>query len=138
SNTTEVRPTTGRQLVWLGLALALLSPLLYVLQLLGAKILTMPWYLPVGGTLGAALMLFGLLQTRTWWRVLGVLFFGLLAGLEWYFLVSFSRLPAYAGPVKTGQSFPAFATTKADGSSFTQDDLRGDRNTVLVFFRGRW
>ena len=26
----------------------------------------------------------------------------------------------------------------ADGTHFTQNDLKGDKDTVLVFFRGRW
>jgi hypothetical protein len=27
---------------------------------------------------------------------------------------------------------------RADGSPFTQRDLEGDQNNVMVFFRGRW
>ena len=48
------------------------------------------------------------------------------------------RLPAYTGPVAAGQPFPEFATQRADGSPFTQRDLEGDQNNVMVFFRGRW
>ncbi len=48
------------------------------------------------------------------------------------------RLPAYTGPVTVGQSFPPFATTRSDGTAFTQSDLQGEANNVLVFFRGRW
>ena len=49
-----------------------------------------------------------------------------------------TRLPAYAGPLEIGQPYPAFQTQRADGTPFTQADLRGDKGTVLVFFRGRW
>jgi peroxiredoxin len=49
-----------------------------------------------------------------------------------------TRLPLYKGPVAMGRPFPAFATVRADGSPFTQRDLQGDKNSVLVFFRGRW
>src|SRR5262245_56741840 len=45
---------------------------------------------------------------------------------------------AYTGPVKYGQPFPTFATTVADGSTFTQTDLQGNQHTVTVFFRGHW
>ena len=49
----------------------------------------------------------------------------------------YTRLPEYEGPL-VGQPFPAFATVLADGTSFTKQQLPGDKDTVLVFFRGRW
>jgi peroxiredoxin len=48
------------------------------------------------------------------------------------------QLPEYSGPVAAGQPFPAFTTRQADGAMFTRDDLKGNRDNVLVFFRGRW
>ena len=60
-----------------------------------------------------------------------------LAGFQWTFLF-LVRLPEYTGPVAVGQPFPAFTTQRADGTSFTQRDLAGEQNNVLVFFRGRW
>ena len=63
---------------------------------------------------------------------------GLLAGAQWYFLLSLSKVPAYTGPVSSGVSFPAFSTMLADGSPFDQDSFPGEQNTALVFFRGRW
>ena len=48
------------------------------------------------------------------------------------------RLPPYAGPIAVGQPFPAFETTRANGASFGQRDLAGDKKNVLIFFRGRW
>ena len=62
---------------------------------------------------------------------------GPLAGAEGAFLAAL-RLPAYTGPVAAGRPFPAFATIRADGTPFTQSDLEGDQDTVMVFFRGRW
>jgi hypothetical protein len=101
------------------------------------KILTVPWYTPILGTLGALLLIVALLQSWSWWRILALLVFGLLVAGEWYFLLVFTRTPAYTGPI-AGQTFPAFTAKLADGSTFTQDSLRGNQNTVLVFFRGRW
>jgi hypothetical protein len=93
--------------------------------------------------LGVVFVAASLWQARTVWRVLGLVLVVLVAGAGWTFLLSptefgGTRLPAYAGPVAVGQPFPAFATTRADGSPFTQGDLEGHRNNVLVFFRGRW
>jgi peroxiredoxin len=48
------------------------------------------------------------------------------------------RLPPYAGPVAVGRPFPAFEARRADGKPFSQVDVTGDQQNVLVFFRGRW
>jgi hypothetical protein len=77
------------------------------------------------------------MRSRSIWRWTAVVIFTLFAAFQWWALLAM-RLPAYTGPVKDGQPFPAFATTLADGSSFTQADLQGDQNTVMVFFRGHW
>jgi hypothetical protein len=61
----------------------------------------------------------------------------LLAGAEWAMMFAM-RLPSYTGPIAAGRAFPAFATMRSDGTPFTHDNLKGDQNTVLVFFRGRW
>jgi hypothetical protein len=126
----------GRLLLALGLGLAALGLLGYAGQL-WAQRLTRPSYLPWSATLGAALVVAALWQARSVWRVLALLVVLLLAGAEWAFLLV-PRLPAYAGPVEVGRPFPEFATARADGTPFTRSDLRGDRNHVLVFFRGRW
>jgi cytochrome oxidase Cu insertion factor (SCO1/SenC/PrrC family) len=115
----------------------LLGPLLFVLQF-QAKILRTPWYLPVLGKVAAAVVFAALFRKATATRVVLGLLFTLLAAFEWYMMLSALRLPAYAGPVTAGHPFPAFTSTRADGTPFTQDDLKGDGNTVLVFFRGRW
>jgi len=130
------RRRPGRRLLALGLGLAALGVIGYAVQL-AAHRLTTPWYLPLSATLAAACLAAALWQARSAWRVLALLLVVLLAGAEWAFLLS-SRLPAYTGPVAAGQPFPAFATVRADGTPFTQRDLEGDRDSVLVFFRGRW
>ncbi len=61
----------------------------------------------------------------------------LVAGATWAFLLA-TRLPAYTGPIAVGQPFPVFTTMRADGTVFTQRNLQGGPNSVLVFFRGRW
>jgi hypothetical protein len=110
----------------------------YAVQLLVLRILTVPWYLPAAGSFAVVLMVLSLLQARSTWRIAGLIFVCLLAGFEWWFLLFFTRLPPYTGPVARGKPFPRFTTTLADGSSFNQNDLRGKENTVMVFFRGRW
>jgi hypothetical protein len=53
-------------------------------------------------------------------------------------LSSLMKLPAYEGPARPGQEFPAFASTYPDGRSFTEADLRDGSRRAMVFFRGRW
>jgi hypothetical protein len=126
----------GRLYLALGLGLAALGVLGYGAQL-WAQHLKAPKYLPYSATLGAVLVVAALWQARSVWRVLALLLLLLLAGAEWTFVLG-SRLPAYTGPVEVGRPFPAFATARSDGTPFTPRDLLGDRNHVLVFFRGRW
>jgi hypothetical protein len=130
------RRSTGRLFLALGLGVAALGVIGCVVQF-SMRDLKEPKYLPISGTLAVALLLVSLWQKRTVWRVLALLLVLLLAGAEWAVLLS-SRLPPYTGPVAVGQSFPAFTTMRADGKPFTQDDLEGEQDTVLVFFRGRW
>jgi len=134
------RPSSSRGYFWLGLALGLLGPILYVAQLL-AKQLFVPWYLPVLSTLGAGLMLVAAIRTHGLWRLIpGLLFvvFGLLTALGWLSMLSLSKVPKYAGSVEVGKPFPVFSTTLADGSTFDESSLKGKKQTVMVFFRGRW
>lgn len=133
----ETQAATGRGLLWLGLALGLLAILAYIAQL-SAKILVLPWYMPILGTLGAGLMFFAVVKSRSWVRIGLFVVLALLAAFQWLLVTGITRLPAYTGPVAAGQPFPAFATTLADGTPFTQDDLKGGQNTVLVFYRGHW
>src|SRR6516162_3044760 len=127
----------GRSLLFFGMFLAIAGPVLMMLLTFAAKILITPWYAPVLGTLGVALIILALMRSRSIWRWTAVVIITLFVAFQWYVPLAM-RLPAYTGNVKEGQPFPAFATTLADGSAFTQDDLKGDRSTVMVFFRGHW
>jgi hypothetical protein len=131
------RLSTGRRYFWLGLGLALLGIIAYLFQLVVLKYLVSPWYLPVTGTLGALLLLASVWQRRGVWRVVVLLLVTLLAIGEWRIMIK-AQLPPYMGPVVVGKPMPAFATQRADGTPFSQRDLEGKQNTVLVFFRGRW
>jgi hypothetical protein len=126
----------GRWYLKLGLALPALGVLGYVAQL-WAQRLWVPWYMPFAATVGVVLLIVALWRARTLWRVLALVLVGLLAAAEWTLLLM-PGLPAYTGPVRVGQPFPAFTTMRADGTAFTQRDLTGNRNAVMVFFRGRW
>jgi hypothetical protein len=138
--TTSLAPpphAPGRALAAVGLALPFLGVVGYAGQL-AAQRLTAPWYLPVAATLGVVCHALALWQHRTVWRGLGLLLAVLVCGAAWLFLLAAAPLPAYAGPLAEGKTFPTFATTRADGRAFTNSDLIGDRDTVMVFFRGRW
>jgi hypothetical protein len=127
----------GRSLLLLGVFLAVGGQMLYILLTFAAKILITNWYGPLLGTLGLALIILALMRSRSIWRWTAAVLVTLLVGFQWWALFAMG-LPAYTGPVKDGQPFPAFATTLADGSAFTHADLQGDQNTVMVFFRGHW
>jgi len=126
----------GRLLLLLGLGLAVLGVVAYVVQF-SLKRLMAPWYLPTLALFGIVLVVMSLLEKRTVWRLFALLAVALLAGGELALLFAL-RLPPYTGPVAVGRPFPAFEARRADGTPFTQRDLAGDRNNVLVFFRGRW
>ncbi len=126
----------GRGKLWLGLGLVIAGIVAFFVQFSTARLFA-PWYLPLIVTTGALFCVAALWERRSIWRILTVLFVVLLAGGTWAFMLLL-RLPAYNGPAIVGQQIPAFATLNADGQAFTHEDLKGDRNTVLVFFRGRW
>src|SRR5262245_17760968 len=79
--------------------LLLLGPLLYVVQL-RRKRLTVPWYAPALASVSVLLLLVALFLTPEAWVVAAVAACAGIAGLEWYFLLRFTRLPRYAGPVR--------------------------------------
>jgi hypothetical protein len=136
SSATAPPRSSGHLYLVLGLGLATLGVIGYAVQI-SMRHLTTPWYVPCLATLGVVCVAVSLWRRRTVWRWLALVLLVLLAGFEWTFLLAM-RLPAYTGPVAAEQPFPAFATTRADGTRFTQRDLEGDQNSVLVFFRGRW
>jgi hypothetical protein len=96
------------------------------------------WYMPVLATLGVGLVILSLRRRRTVWRGLAFALVLFVSGAGWWFLASYTRLPAYTGPVAAGAAFPEFRAIRADGTAFTRADLTGDRATALVFFRGHW
>ena len=72
--------------------------------------------------------------------------FGLL-----FLLLSVSTLHAQLGPkdganlsptdlnrIKVGDAAPDFTLEDVDGKTISLSDLRGKKNVVLVFYRGRW
>jgi hypothetical protein len=126
----------GRFFLLLGLGVAILGVAAYAVQISLERLIA-PWYMPALASLGLVLVVLSLLEKRTVWRVLALLVVTLLTGAEWAFLYAM-RLPPYKGPIAVGRPFPAFETKRADGTPFTERDLAGDLNSVLVFFRGRW
>lgn len=127
----------GRWLVALGFGIAALGIATYIAQVVGGH-LKAPWYLPITGMLGMACLVVALRMAPNVWRILGLAVLVLISGVELLLLFG-NRLPAYEGTrLVTGEPFPAFTTAKADGTPFTGSDLVGDRDTVMVFFRGRW
>lgn len=126
----------GRAYFWAGIAACLLGVALIFVQL-GLKHLFVPWYSPMLATLGVGLLLLSAAHRRSIPRVIALLLVTVLAGSEWYFLVSFVKLPDYAGAAR-GQKLPPFSATLASGRTFTEADLRDGSRRVMVFFRGRW
>ncbi len=129
---------TGRWFLWLGVLCAILGPPLYAAQLMVWGRTTEPWYAPVLASLGVVLVILSLRRRTTVWRGLALAFVLFLAAGDWWFLTSYTRLPAYTGPVAAGEAFPEFQAKRADGTLFTRADLAGDRATALIFFRGHW
>lgn len=128
--------SSGRRLLYLGLAVTAAGIIAYAVQLANHRLVT-PWYMPCLATVGAALTGRSLWRRRTLWRVLAMLLVTLAAAGEWMMLLGM-RLPRYAGPVTAGQAMPDFSTARSDGRPFTHRDLVGDQNHLFVFFRGRW
>jgi hypothetical protein len=126
----------GRLFLLLGPGLALLGIVSYVGQV-WLKRLTVPWYMPILATLGVVLVVIALLERRNLSRWLVLVAVVLVAVAEWVLLYGM-RLPPYAGPITVGRPFPAFKTSRPDGTPFTERDLAGAGNSVLVIFRGRW
>jgi hypothetical protein len=129
---------SSRLFLWLGILITMLGPALYAAQVIQARRLMTPWYLPLSATIGLALVAWSIVKTRTITRFIVLAVIGLFALGQWYFIAAESRLPEYAGPVAIGRPVPHFTTKRADGSVVTQRDLAGSQNTAIVFFRGRW
>jgi MFS family permease len=128
----------GRRQLWFGLLAAILGVAIYMGLFLGAGHLHMPWYTLASAVVGLMLVLLSLKHKRTAWRFLALFFVGALVALEGWFLLSYIRNPAYAGPLSPGRPFPAFTAKHTTGQPFTQADLTDDKDTVLIFYRGHW
>jgi hypothetical protein len=126
----------GRLFLLSGVALSVLGVAAYAVQMSLQKLMA-PWYMPVLAWLGVAFVAVSLAERRTIVRVVALLAVGLLACAELGLFYAV-RLPSYTGPVTVGRPFPAFEAMRADGTPFSQRDLVGDQNSVIVFFRGRW
>ena len=121
-----------------GMLLFIAGPALYAAQMIWLHQLQTPWYLPLLSTAGIALMALSAVQRRGVVRIVGLVVFALVCGFEWFGLLVVFRTPDYTGPVRAGQPLPAFATTRADGATFTNDDLAKGTPHLLVFYRGHW
>ncbi|HEV3146611.1 MAG TPA: hypothetical protein VGZ47_22170 [Gemmataceae bacterium] len=137
NQSTAARRHPGRLFLAIGMLLPLIGIAIYYFQF-QAKVLRAPWYMAILATGGFFLIGLALVQSRSLLRSLAAAFFFLLAAAEWVFLLVLVSAPPYTGPAKAGQPLPNFSTTRADGSTFTEENLKGDQNTVMVFFRGRW
>ena len=131
------RVSLGRGYFWAGLGACVFGLGLAYVQF-ALKHLAVPWYSPTLATIGALLLLVSVARRFTIARVLALVLVASFAGLQWFILGSLMKLPAYEGPARAGTSFPAFASSYADGRPFTDADLRDGSRRVMVFFRGRW
>jgi hypothetical protein len=141
--TASIEPTAqshparaGRRWLLLGTALPFLAIALYAVQLAQSRLWT-PWYMPLLGTAGVILVIVALRRARGFMRWLALGLVLLVASMEWTYVLA-TRLPPYSGPATVGRPLAQFSTSRADGTPFTDQDLQGDRNHAMVFFRGRW
>lgn len=143
------------------LAIALVPT--FFAQVFWARALVTPWYVPIGGSIAALVLSLIAWRHRRWWRVGVALFTVALACFEWFFVVAGTRLPDYQGPIAVGGALPAFHAVLADqplgdgsassatagpagassdagasGTAIDESYFRQGRDTVLVFFQGRW
>ena len=49
-----------------------------------------------------------------------------------------SEEPVQAERVAVGQQAPPVSLTGTDGETYVLADLKGEKNLVLIFFRGSW
>lgn len=129
--------STGGLWIVLGLLASLGSLVGVCIQFLVLKQAFTPWYAAGLATLGVALLAIALFRRMSLPRGLLLAVFAGLAALEWYILLVVSLSPAYAGPTR-GEQLPAFAATLSDGSPFTEQDLRENGPSILLFYRGHW
>lgn len=62
----------------------------------------------------------------------------LLLSLFFALAVPVSAEETHAERVEEGQEAPAFTLESSAGESHSLSDLRGEKNLVVIFFRGTW
>ncbi|MBI2824366.1 MAG: redoxin domain-containing protein [Planctomycetia bacterium] len=129
---------SARRLFWTGVILSIALVLIFFAQVFWAGVMITPWYLPIGGTVCAVAVLAAVRGQARWWRLGIAVLCVALAGLEWFFLLAVTVLPAYTGPMAEGTAIPAFRAALADGTEIDESFFRQGRPTALVFFQGRW
>jgi hypothetical protein len=129
-------PARGRPYFMFGMLIFFSGMIIYAVQM-ATKHLVAPWHVPILGTIGVLFMLASVVQRRGILRIIGLVIFIALAGMEWFFMLGSTMAP-YTGPAKSGEKLPAFTATLADGSQFTNQTLEDGKSTVMVFFRGHW
>jgi hypothetical protein len=122
----------------LGVLLFIAGPAIYATQMLALHQFKTPWHVPLLATVGAILMLLSVVQRPGIVRIIGLVLFTAICGFEWFAMLVVFPTPPYTGPVAVGQPMPAFATTYADGASFSDKDLANGKTHLLVFYRGHW
>jgi peroxiredoxin len=127
-----------RLLFWTGLALSIGLIPIFVAQVFWARLLITPWYLPIGGTLAALVVLASVGRPRRWWRLGVAVGCVAIACLEWYFVLALTVLPPYTGPISAGSALPKFHANLANGTEIDESYFEQGRPTALVFFQGRW
>jgi hypothetical protein len=127
----------GWPLFLVGFLILIAGPVIYFVQFSQGQLIT-PWYLPILGTAGVLVMMLAYLRChRVWCGILTLLFLA-FCGLEWFFLLQVSLIPAYTGPAQPGATLPTFSATLADGKAFSNGDLESGKPSILLFFRGHW
>jgi hypothetical protein len=119
-----------------GISLFVLGPLWFVAQY-RLKNLGSVWYVPVLSSAGTLLLILSV-RRRSVVRMVFLMLFAIVCGLEWFVFTVATRSPAYSGPAQTGRKVPQFAARFADGAPFKSSDLEAGTSTVMVFYRGRW
>ncbi len=120
-----------------GIALFVLGPVWFVTQF-RSKNLGLAWYVPILSSAGVFLLILSVLRHRGVVRIVLLILFAMVCGLEWYVFGVAARSPAYTGPAQPGRKVPQFAARLAGGTPFTNADLEKGTSTVMVFFRGHW
>ena len=94
---------------------------------------------PALATLGVGLIGLSIVRRWTIVRIAALLLVGVLAAGEWWFLLAGSRVPCTPAPSprksRSPRSRPPIGPTEHRSRAA---DLVGEKDTVLVFFRGLW